>query len=177
MLTKGTDLEFTKVMQLYDGLSINQNKETLVQVEDLPRNECVKLVKLKLDESEEDGTSSFQSAKPALKGRLSQAGKRDRIKKMFASWFKRAPDDTEDNEKEDSGDEIETTSANQRKSARASIDKSSLRSENNKKNNKNDAQLKLVDMGGHTATVVLAVTLFIVRSSRCTDYNALIMRY
>ena len=102
VLTKGTDLEFTKVMQLYDGLSVNQKKEIVVQVEDLPRNGSVKLVKLKMPKKE---------------------GKREHVKKMFSSWFTRAPDE------------------------------SSLRSEND---NKNDVQLKLVDMGGHSATMVLA---------------------
>ena len=99
VLTKGTNLEFTKVMQLYDGLSVNQKKEIEVQVEDLPRNGSVKLVKLKMPKRE---------------------GKREHVKKMFSSWFTRAPNE------------------------------SSLRSEN-----KNDVQLKLVDMGGHSATVVL----------------------
>ena len=101
VLTKGTDLEFTRVMQLYDGLSVNQKEEIEVQVEDFPQNESVKLVKLKMP----------------------RKGKREHIKKMFSSWITRAPDE------------------------------SSLRSENE---NKNDVQLKLVDMGGHSATMVLA---------------------
>ena len=103
VLTKGTDLEFTKVMQLYDGLSVNQKKEIVVQVEDLPRNGSVKLVKLKMPKKE---------------------GKREHVKKMFSSWFTRAPNEP------------------------------SLRSEN-----KNDVQLKLVDMGGHSATVVLTTAV------------------
>ena len=103
VLTKGTDLEFTKVMQLYDGLSVNQKEEIVVQVEDLPQNGSVKLVKLKMPKKE---------------------GKREHVKKMFSSWFTRAPNE------------------------------SSLRSEN-----KNDVQLKLVDMGGHSATVVLTTAV------------------
>ena len=105
VLTKGTDLEFTKVMQLYDGLSVNQKQEIGVQVEDLPQTGSVKLVKLKMPKKE---------------------GKREHVKKMFSSWFTRAPD------------------------------QSSLRSEND---NKNDVQLKLVDMGGHSATVVLTTAI------------------
>ena len=109
VLTKGTDLEFTKVVQLYDGLSVNQKKEIVVQVEDLPRNGSVKLVKLEMDREDVTGPSVDQ-----------KAGKRKRIKKIFTSLFTRAPNESE--------------------------------SENDKKN---DVQLKLVDMGGHSATMVL----------------------
>ena len=84
VLTKGTVLEFTKVMQLYDGLNINQKKDVVVKVEELPQNGSVKLVKLKM--GHEDG-------------------------------------ETSDSEKD----------------------------------NKNDVQLKLVDMGGHSATMVLTI--------------------
>ena len=106
VLTKGTDLEFTRVMQLYDGLSVNQAKDFVIQVEDLPRNGSVKLVKLKMDEEE---------------GKKVKAGKRERFKKIFTSLFTRA-------------------------------DESPSRIEND---NKSDVQLKLVDMGGHSATMVL----------------------
>ena len=37
VLTKGTDLEFTKVMQLYDGLSVNQKKAIEVQGRSKPK--------------------------------------------------------------------------------------------------------------------------------------------
>ena len=89
VLTKGTVLEFTKVMQLYDGLNINQKKDVVVKVEELPQNGSVKLVKLKM--GHEDGETS--------------------------------DDETSDSEKDD----------------------------------KNDVQLKLVDMGGHSATMVLTI--------------------
>ena len=98
VLTKGTALEFTKVMQLYDGLSVNQKKDIEVQVEDLPRNGSVKLVKLEMPK---------------------KAGRREHMKKMLSSWFTRAPDE------------------------KIEID------------DKNDLQLKLIDMGGHTETMVL----------------------
>ena len=68
VLTKGTDLEFTKVMQLYDGLSVNQKEEIVVQVEDLPQNGSVKLVKLKM--AQEDVTSSFPLTSSANKGKM-----------------------------------------------------------------------------------------------------------
>ena len=68
VLTKGTDLEFTKVMQLYDGLSVNQKKEIKVQVEELPRNGSVKLVKLQMgqEEGKRDVTSSSPLASSAV---------------------------------------------------------------------------------------------------------------
>ena len=110
VLTKGTVLEFTKVMQLYDGLNINQKKDVVVKVEELPRNESVKLVKLKMG-NEDDETSD--------------------------NWI--TDNETTDNESSDG----ETPNA-----------ESPLRSE---KDNKNDVQLKLVDMGGHSATMVLTI--------------------
>ena len=106
VLTKGTDLEFTKVMQLYDGLSVNQKKEIEVQVEELPGNGSVKLVKLKMPK---------------------KAGIGEHIKKMFSSWISRAPDE------------------------------------------KNDIQLKLVDMGGHSATKVLASAVNISNSKKISS--------
>ena len=227
VLTKGTDLEFTKVMQLYDGLSVNQKKEIEVQVEDLPRNGSVKLVKLQMgqEEGKKDVTSSSPSSaitetsssankekmilaediegtrsskpsvitteaspategmsktsKPTFEGRSSpsvaqKAGKRERFKKMFTSLFTRANDETlltdkEDKEKEESEDDIERTNPNQ--GTPAPVETSDGETSNNDSenetsddetsdtesanDNKNDVQLKLVDMGGHSATVVL----------------------
>ena len=221
VLTKGTDLEFTKVMQLYDGLSVNQKKEIKVQVEELPRNGSVKLVKLQMgqEEGKRDVTSSSplassavtetssstnkekmiqaediegtrsskpsvltteaspategmsKSSKPTFEGRSSptvpqKAGKRERFKKIFTSLFTRAPDETladeKEKEKEEPEDDVEELrNPNQEKPARdpgetsdneTSADESPSRSEND---NKNDVQLKLVDMGGHSATMVL----------------------
>ena len=123
VLTKGTDLEFTKVMQLYDGLSVDQKKEIEVQVQELPRNGSVKLVKLKMgkEEEEEDFTSSPSEPQ--------KAGKRERFMRVFTSVFTRA-----------------RTNPNQETPA----------PEND---NKDDVQLKLVDMGGHSATVVLTTAV------------------
>ena len=154
VLTKGTALEFTKVMQLYDGLSVDQKTEIEVQLEDFPRNESVKLVKLKMDQ--EEGKKEVPQ----------KAGKRERFKKIFTSLFTRANGETlladeEKRKREETEDDVETTDPDQEKpadapgekSARApdekSDDKSPARDEN-----KNDVQLKLVDMGGHSATVV-----------------------
>ena len=155
VLTKGTALEFTKVMQLYDGLSVDQKTEIEVQVEDFPKNESVKLVKLKMDHEErkkevtsieeasgasstKEGTGSPlpKTSKPTLEVSSSpsapqKAGKRERFKKIFAPLFTRANEKPAD------------------ASGEKSDDKAPARGEN-----KNDVQLKLVDMGGHSATVV-----------------------
>ena len=216
MLTKGTVLEFTKVMQLYEGLNINQKKDVVVQIEELPRNGSVKLVNLKM--GQEDATSSFplswsaneekmaqtednggtsssqqsvlstetknqaspankgtespstKTSRPALEMKASpsvakKAGKREHFKKIFTSLFTRAPNeilaDEEDEEKKGSEDDIETTNPNQGTPANApgetSNAESPLRSE---KDNKHDVQLKLVDMGGHSATMVLTIYHF-----------------
>ena len=115
VLTKGTDLEFTKVMQLYDGLSIDQNKEHSVQVEDLTPH--VKLVKLKTaqPDSKEDGASSSSLSSPAAIDRTSsKQGK---------------PGETPDGE------------TNSRNGSKAGL------------------QLKMVDMGGHSATILLTEAL------------------
>ena len=127
VLTKGTDLEFTRVMQLYDGLSVNQKKEIKVQVEELPRNGSVKLVKLKMgqEEGKEDVTSSPSEPQ--------RAGRRERFKRVFTSLFTRAG-----------------TNPNQETPA------PDAESEND---DRNDVQLKLVDMGGHSATVVLTIAV------------------
>ena len=112
-----------------------------------------------------------KTSKPTLAGGPSplvpqKAGKRERFKKIFTSLFTRANDETlladeEKRKREETEDDVETTDPDQEKatdapgekSARApdekSDDKSPARDEN-----KNDVQLKLVDMGGHSATVV-----------------------
>ena len=80
VLTKGTDLEFTKVMQLYDGLSVNQKKEIEVQVEDLPRNESVKLVKLKMDQ--EEGQKEVTSCSPLVSSAVTETS--SRVPKVYS---------------------------------------------------------------------------------------------
>ena len=176
VLTKGTDLEFTKVMQLYDGLSVNQKKEIEVKVENLPRNRSVKLVKLKMDRDEGKDNASFHLASSVatettgskeVKGGEStsapkKAGKREQVKRIFTSLFTRANDESmaaeEDKEKEESEDDVEMTNRNQgtKSPGETSDAESPSRSEND---NKNDVQLKLVDMGGHSATVVLTTAV------------------
>ena len=134
VLTKGTDLEFTKVMQLYPGLSIDQNKDlsdrTSVQVEDL--TPTVKLVTLKMAhaENQEDGASSSSLSSPAS----SKQGKPIRV-----------PGETSDDETSDSetsDDEKSDDETNSGKDSKAT-----------------GLQLKLVDMGGHSATMLLTAAL------------------
>ena len=131
VLTKGTDLEFTKVMQLYPGLSIDQNKDrNSVQVEELTPN--VKLVTLKMAhaENQEDGASSSSLSSPAS----SKQGKPIRV-----------PGETSDDETSDSetsDDEKSDDETNSGKDSKAT-----------------GLQLKLVDMGGHSATMLLTAAL------------------
>ena len=132
VLTKGTDLEFTKVMQLYDGLSVNQKKEIKVQVEDLPRNGSVKLVKLKMDQEEGQKDVASSPSEPQ------RAGRRERFKRVFTSLFTRA-----------------RTNPNQETPATGEASDDETSDTESENDNKNDVQLKLVDMGGHSATVVL----------------------
>ena len=139
VLTKGTDLEFTKVMQLYPGLSIDQNKDlsdrTSVQVEDL--TPTVKLVTLKMAhaENQEDGASSSSLSSPAAIERASsKQGKPIRV-----------PGETSDDETSDSetsDDEKSDDETNSGKDSKAT-----------------GLQLKLVDMGGHSATMLLTAAL------------------
>ena len=136
VLTKGTDLEFTKVMQLYPGLSIDQNKDrNSVQVEDLTPN--VKLVTLKMAhaENQEDGASSSSLSSPAAIERASsKQGKPIRV-----------PGETSDDETSDSetsDDEKSDDETNSGKDSKAT-----------------GLQLKLVDMGGHSATMLLTAAL------------------
>ena len=215
VLTKGTDLEFTKVMQLYDGLSVNQKEEIVVQVEDLPQNGSVKLVKLKMAQEEvtssfpltssankgkmahtedSEGASSFQQsvvtttektsqASPANQGTGSPTSKTSNKEKIAqsedsegTSSFPQSVLTTEktsqasptnaDPTSKTSGPtfgEAASTSVSQKVGKRERFKKfftslftrgpeSPPRSEND---NENDVQLKLVDMGGHSATVVL----------------------
>ena len=96
-------------MQLYDGLSINNNEEELVvEVEDHAHN--VKLVKLKMAQNPE--VSVDKGKTPSVPVKVSK-------RKRFLNWFK-------------GKDREEDTLSN---------------------NNQINVQVKLVDLGGHTAMV------------------------
>ena len=110
VLTEGTALRYTKVMELYDGLSINTKKNISVELSDHAPN--VKLVKLKVSPAEENedrdtsqtkvgntsssGTIGTEKSKPSkvMPSAPVKEGKRKRMKKMFASLFTGAPDET-----------------------------------------------------------------------------------
>ena len=112
-------------------MSVNQKKDIVVQVEDLPRNVSVKLVKLRMGQDE--GRAGASESR--------KAGKRERIKKKFTSIEMLTNTLVR---------EVQTSLPSHFTSWFA---KSPLR---NEKEKKNDVQLKLVDMGGHSATTLLA---------------------
>ena len=97
-------------MQLYDGLSINNNGEKLaVEIGDHTHN--VKLVKLKMAQNPE--VSVDRGEEPSVPIKVSK-------RKRFLNWFK-------------GKDKEEDTLSN---------------------NNQTHVQVKLVDLGGHTAMVL-----------------------
>ena len=103
------ELLCTQVIQLYDGLSINNNEEELaVEVGDHAHN--VKLVKLKMAQNPE--VSVDRGKTPSVQIKVSK-------RKRFLNWFK-------------GKDKEEDTLGN---------------------NNQTNVQVKLVDLGGHTAMV------------------------
>ena len=150
VLTEGTPLRYTKVMELYDGLSIDTKNNISVEVTDHARN--VKLVKLKVtpaEDNEDSDTSQTKVGKTSSSGTVGKGkskpskappsapvkeGKRKRIKKMFASLFTGAPDETS---------AVEEDASEDNKSGE------DFDSENNK------THIKLIDLGGHSATMVL----------------------
>ena len=141
-------------MELYDGLSINTKENVSVEVTDHAPN--VKLVKLKVSPAEENedrdtsqtkvGNTSSSGTVGTGKSRPSKVmpsapvkeGKRKRMKKMFASLFTGAPDETSP---------VEEDASEDNKSGE------DFDSENNK------THIKLIDLGGHSATMVLILML------------------
>ena len=142
------ELLCTQVMQLYDGLSTNNNEEELaVEVRDHAQN--VKLVTLKSAQTEEDTnnsqalppTSAKPESKPEVpidKGEASsvpiKVSKREQLKRILPSWLtgkdKEVP--IRDEEKDHYTEQLNA-------------------------NNKTQVQVKLVDLGGHTATMLVIV--------------------
>ena len=146
VLTKGTDLEFTRVMQLYDGLSINKMKELSVQVEELTPS--VKLVKLESNlpvivEESNLPVKEEQSNQPA------KVGKRQLIKNKLSSLFTRAPASPKESIPEESLPEEPLPEEPLQKEP---LPEEPLTDEPLPE----EFQVKLVDMGGHTATSLKA---------------------
>ena len=117
------ELLCTQVMQLYDGLCINNNKEELaVEVEDHAKN--VKLVKLKMAQKPE--VSVDRGKAPSVPIKVSK-------RKRFLNWLKGKDRQSNDSNSNDSDSDIEEGTLSN--------------------NNQTSVQVKLVDLGGHTAMV------------------------
>ena len=117
------ELLCTQVMQLYDGLSINNNEEELaVEVGYHTRN--VKLVKLKMAQNPE--VSVDRGKAPSVPIKVSK-------RKRFLNWFKGKDRQSNDSNRDDSDSDVE---------------EGTLRN-----HNQTNVQVKLVDLGGHTAMV------------------------
>ena len=151
-------------MELYDGLSINTKKNISVELSDHAPN--VKLVKLKvsLAEDSEDrdtsqtkvgntsssGTIGTEKSKPSkvMPSAPVKEGKRKRMKKMFASLFTGAPDETS------AAEEDIIAPFNEEDS-----DSEDNKSVENFDSEDNNTHIKLIDLGGHSATMVLILML------------------
>ena len=125
------DLLCTQVMQLYDGLSINKMKDLSVQVEELTPS--VKLVKLEsnLPVKEEESTLTVKVEESNQPVRV---GKRQLIKNKFSSLFTRAPASPEE--------PLPAEPLSEEPLPEEPLPE--------------EFQVKLVDMGGHTATSLKA---------------------
>ena len=167
VLTEGTPLRYTKVMELYDGLSIGMRKNISVEVTDHARN--VKLVKLKVAPAEENestsqtkvgntsssGTVGKGKSKPS-KAPLSapvKEGKRKRIKKMFASLFTGAPHEISADE-ENAREENKTGEDSDIEDNKTPDETSTVEGDASEDNK---TRVKLIDLGGHSATTVLVL--------------------
>ena len=158
-------------MQLYDGLSINNNEEELaVEVEDHAQN--VKLVTLKSTQAKDDTNNSQAlpptSAKSASKPEVPvdkekapsvpiKVSKREQLKRILPSWLT-----GKDKEVSIPGSPETKTSKgpdNQpvTKEDSDSDEEKDHYTEQLNDYNKTQVQVKLVDLGGHTATMLVIV--------------------
>ena len=167
MLTEGTALRYTKVMELYDGLSINKKKNISVELSDHAPN--VKLVKLKVSPVEDNestsqtkvGNTSSSGTVGKGKSKPSKAppsapvkeGKRKRIKKMFASLFTGAPDEISADE-ENAREENKTGEDSDIEDNKTPDETSTVEGDASEDNK---TRVKLIDLGGHSATTVLVL--------------------
>ena len=161
------ELLCTQVMQLYDGLSINNSEEELaVKVKDHAQN--VKLVKLKSVQAEEDTNNSQAlpptSAKPESKPEVpldkgetqsvpKKVSKREQLKKILPSWLTGKEVSTPETLKTKSSKGPDKLSA-----AKEDSDEGKDHSTDRLNDNKTQVQVKLVDLGGHTAMVLVIVS-------------------
>ena len=160
------ELLCTQVMQLYDGLSINNNEELAVEVGDHAKN--VKLVKLKTFRAEEvtnRSQSAYQTtAKPESKPAVpvdngetpsvpKKVSKRQQLKKILPSWLTGKEVSTPETLKTKSSKGPDKLSATKNDS-----DEEKDLSTNRLNDNKTQVQVRLVDLGGHTAMVLVIVS-------------------
>ena len=113
------ELLCTQVMQLYDGLSINNNNEEELAVKVGDHTHNVKLVKLKMAQNPKVSVDRGKAQSVPIK-----VSKR----KQFLNWFK-----GKDRQSNDSNSDVEEGTLSN--------------------NNETNVQVKLVDLGGHTAMV------------------------
>ena len=168
------ELLCTQVMQLYDGLSINNNEEELaVEVGDHTHN--VKLVKLKMAQAKEVTSGSqisYQTtAKPMLESKPEvpvdkgetpsvprKVSKREQLKKILPSWLM--------------GREVSTPETLETKTSKGPDKLSAAKEDSDSdeerdhttdrlNDNKTQVQVKLVDLGGHTAKVLGIVSFLL----------------
>ena len=157
-------------MQLYDGLSINNKEEELaVEVGDHAHN--VKLVKLKMAQAEEVTSGSqisYQTtAKPESKLEVpvdkgetpsvpKKVSKRQQLKKILPSWLTGKEVSTPETLKTKTSKGPDKLSA-----AKEDSDEEKDLSTDRLNDNKTQVQVKLVDLGGHTAMVLVIFLVFL----------------
>ena len=150
------DLLCTQVMQLYDGLSINKMKELSVQVEELTPS--VKLVKLEsnlpviVEESTLPISVKVEESNLPVKVESNlhvRVGKRQLIKNKLSSLFTRAPALPKEPQPEEPLSEEPLPEEPLQKEP---LPEEPLTDEPLPE----EFQVKLVDMGGHTATSLKA---------------------
>ena len=154
-------------MQLYDGLSINNNEELIVEVGDHAKN--VRLVKLKTSRAEEV-TNSSQSAYPATakleskpevpvdKGEVPSvpkkvSKKRQHLRKILPSCLTGKEVSTPETLKTKTSKGPDKLSA-----AKEDSDEEKDLSTDRLNDNKTQVHVKLVDFGGHTAMVLVILS-------------------
>ena len=118
------ELLCTQVMQLYDGLSINNNEEELAVEVGNHAQKNVKLVKLKKAQNPE--VSVDRGKAPSVPIKVSK-------RKQSLNWFKGKHRQSNDSNSDDSVSDVEEDTLSN--------------------NNQTKVQVKLVDLGGHTAMV------------------------
>ena len=159
----------TQVMQLYDGLSINNNEELAVEVGNHAQN--VKLVTLRSAQAEEDTNNSQAlpptSAKPELKPEAPvDKEKAPSVPSAQGRWILPSWLTGKDKEVPIPGSPETKTSKGPDNLA---VTKEGSDSDEAKDhsidqlndNNKTQVQVKLVDLGGHTATMLVIVVFML----------------